>query len=323
MNSNAIFKKMDEWFAQGKPFFFLLDYKVQQGDCILLESINANEITYYTPITNNVISKKTENKKLIFNKSPEPFTSYQQKFEKAKTAIQKGDSYLLNLTFQTPIQTNYNLSEFFHTGQAKYKLYYKNQFVHFSPETFVTIKGNAIATFPMKGTIDASLENAAQTILDDPKETTEQYIITDLLRNDLSIVADSVEVKKFRYLERIETNAKPLLQVSTHIEGTIKPELTRKPGTIFSQLLPAGSICGAPKKKTLEWIEKIENYPRHYYTGVWGIFDGTQLDSCVMIRMIERQGEKLVFKSGGGITAASVAEKEYQEMVDKIYVPIH
>jgi len=314
---------MNEWFAQRKPFFFLLDYKVQKGTCLLLDDLQKENIFFSAPIANNITQTPNVCKHLQFEKFPEPFADYKKKFDKVKTEIQNGNSYLLNLTCQTAIKTNYSLSEFFHIGQAKYKLLFRDDFVHFSPETFITIKGNTIATFPMKGTIDASQQDAAQIILDDKKETTEQYIITDLLRNDLSMIADNVEVKRFRYLDRIETNSKPLFQVSTHIEGTTKPEYSDKPGTLFSKLLPAGSICGAPKKKTLEIIEQTENYHRGYYTGIWGIFDGTQLDSCVIIRMIEKQGENFVFKSGGGITASSIAEKEYQEMIDKIYVPIY
>lgn len=314
---------MDEWFAQCKPFFFLLDYKALQGACLPLENLSQEDIYFHSPIANNTTQEKEINKELIFEKSPETFEDYQLKFNQAKSAIQQGDSYLLNLTCQTPIASNYNLSELFQIGKSKYKLYYKDRFIHFSPETFITISGNNIATFPMKGTIDASLSNAEQIILDDKKETTEQYIITDLLRNDLSIVADNVAVKRFRYLDRIETNSKPLFQVSTHIEGNIKKEFTSKAGTIFSKLLPAGSICGAPKKKTVEHIDAIENYKRGFYSGVWGVFDGTRLDSCVIIRMIEKQDSQLFFKSGGGITAASIAEKEYQEMIDKIYVPVH
>lgn len=233
MTAEEIFEKMNEWFAQSKPFFFLLDYQVRTGECLPLSEIKTDEIQYHTPIGNNIVSGSSNCKELIFQKFPESFDSYRQKFDQAKKAIQQGDSYLLNLTCETPIASNYNLSELFHIGQSKYKLYYKGLFVHFSPETFVTINHTSIATFPMKGTIDASLEDAEQTILHDPKEKTEQYIITDLLRNDLSIVADNVAVKKFRYLDRIETNDKPLFQVSTHIEGDIKIELVQKPGTIF------------------------------------------------------------------------------------------
>ena len=88
-------------------------------------------------------------------------------------------------------------------------------------------------------------------------------------------------------------------------------------------MLPAGSICGAPKKKTVEIIQKVEGYDRGYYTGIFGHFDGRDLDSAVAIRFIEKQGKNLIFKSGGGITFQSDWKKEYDEMQKKVYVPIY
>ena len=87
------------------------------------------------------------------------------------------------------------------------------------------------------------------------------------------------------------------------------------------KLLPAGSISGAPKQKTVEIIREAERSDRGYYTGVFGIFDGRDLDSAVNIRYIEQTDHGLQFRSGGGITAMSKMEDEYQEMMDKVYVP--
>ncbi len=87
-------------------------------------------------------------------------------------------------------------------------------------------------------------------------------------------------------------------------------------------MLPAGSISGAPKKKTLEVIAEAEQYTRGYYTGVFGIFDGENIDSGVMIRFLEQGPDGLIYKSGGGITAMSNIHEEYQELTDKIYVPL-
>jgi para-aminobenzoate synthetase component 1 len=87
------------------------------------------------------------------------------------------------------------------------------------------------------------------------------------------------------------------------------------------ELLPAGSISGAPKEKTVEIIKQTETYKRGYYTGICGIFDGQNLDSGVMIRFIEKQGSQYYFKSGGGITVNSIAEEEYHEMIQKVYLP--
>ncbi|MCK5853733.1 MAG: chorismate-binding protein, partial [Sulfurovaceae bacterium] len=93
-------------------------------------------------------------------------------------------------------------------------------------------------------------------------------------------------------------------------------------GDILEQLLPAGSITGTPKRSTVDIINKIENYNRGFYTGVFGVFDGENLYSAVMIRFIEKKENKLYYKSGGGITIDSDARSEYEELIDKIYLPL-
>ena len=92
-------------------------------------------------------------------------------------------------------------------------------------------------------------------------------------------------------------------------------------GEIIWNLLPAGSISGAPKTKTIDIIQSVEERQRGYYTGVYGYFDGENLDSAVAIRYIEQEDNALYYWSGGGITAYSKIEEEYQELKDKIYVP--
>ena len=88
------------------------------------------------------------------------------------------------------------------------------------------------------------------------------------------------------------------------------------------RLLPAGSVSGAPKSRTLEIIRSAEQSDRGYYTGVCGYFDGQNLDSAVMIRFIEQIGNGFYYRSGGGITAQSNLHAEYLEAIDKVYVPI-
>jgi len=214
------------------------------------------------------------------------------------------------------------LKEIFYFSRAKYKLIYKDKFVVFSPECFVRINKGKIYSFPMKGTIDASLPGASEIILNDEKEKAEHNTIVDLIRNDLSIVSKKVKVEKFRYIEKIKTNQKELLQVSSKISGILDGNYAENIGEIITSLLPAGSISGAPKKKTVEIIKKAEDYKRGFYTGIFGYFDGKNLDSAVMIRFIEKSGKELIYKSGGGITSFSDVKKEYNEMVDKVYVPI-
>ena len=175
----------------------------------------------------------------------------------------------------------------------------------------------------MKGTIDASIENAAEVLKNDIKEKAEHYTVVDLLRNDLSMVADNVNVDDFQRIDLLKTKQKDLLTMSSEISGTIKPEYQNNIGKVLNTLLPAGSILGAPKPKTLEIILEAESQPRGFYSGVCGWFDGKNLDSCVMIRFIEKEGEDLFFRSGGGITHRSNLDSEYQEMKNKIYVPIY
>jgi para-aminobenzoate synthetase component 1 len=192
----------------------------------------------------------------------------------------------------------------------------------FSPETFVRIENGKIYSYPMKGTIDASIDNAEEIIINDEKEKAEHITIVDLIRNDLSIVAQDVIVEKFRYIDNIKTHNKNILQVSSRIAGKMPDKYEESIGDIIFKLLPAGSVSGAPKKKTVEIIKYAENYERGYYTGICGIFDGKNLDSAVMIRFIEKIGGELYFKSGGGITFMSDPQLEYQELIDKVYVPI-
>ncbi len=87
-------------------------------------------------------------------------------------------------------------------------------------------------------------------------------------------------------------------------------------------MLPAGSISGAPKQKTVEIIQRAEICPRGYYTGIFGIYSSDELISAVNIRYIEKKDKEFFFRSGGGITAFSNVNDEYKELIQKVYVPI-
>ncbi|MGF7232744.1 aminodeoxychorismate synthase component I [Arachidicoccus sp.] len=317
------FSKMNELHEKKTPFFFLVDFLCSKTEILPLKDLMQENILFKTPAKSNISEGIKPHKILEWEKYPISENAYKLQFEQVKTAIQAGDTYLLNLTCTTPIKTNYSLKELFSQGHAKYKLYYKDIFTHFSPEPFIQINNDKIYAYPMKGTIDGTMEEAGDNILANEKELCEQFTIVDLIRNDLSIVAKNVRVDDFRYIEKISTNQKELLSVSSKISGNIREQFLNNPGAIFSALLPAGSICGAPKAKTLEIIAQTEKHDRKYYTGVWGIFDGEQIDSCVIIRYIENTENGMVFKSGGGITSMSDPSAEYQEMIDKIYAPIY
>jgi para-aminobenzoate synthetase component 1 len=173
----------------------------------------------------------------------------------------------------------------------------------------------------MKGTIEATTPNAKEKILANQKEMAEHVMIVDLMRNDLGMVAKNVKVERFRYVEKIRAGEKELLQVSSKITAQLSDNWRDNLGEIVKTMLPAGSITGTPKRSTMDIIESIEDYYRGFYTGVFGIFDGESLYSAVMIRFIEKEGEKLYYKSGGGITIDSDAKEEHSELIDKIYLP--
>lgn len=306
---------------EGTPFQFYCDFLGERWSIEESSSVDSSK-SFQLDICDEILDIRHKTVEASFNKFPIPFSIFQEAFKKVVYQINIGNSFLTNLTFQTPIETNLSLGEIFEHSQAKYKLLVPEQFVVFSPETFVQIKDNQIYSYPMKGTIDASIPSAASIILEDMKEKAEHVTIVDLIRNDLSQVAKDVAVTKFRYIDELNTNDKKLLQVSSEVTGELPSNWPQNLGTTLSKLIPAGSISGAPKPETLKIIQEVENYDREFYTGICGHFDGKSLDTGVMIRFIQQQENRLHFCSGGGITSFSEAEKEYQEMVDKVYLAI-
>ena len=310
------FQKVNQLAGDKIPFLFISDFNATNLEVIPLDELDAKGIEF--AIDANYIFKKHN---YALKKIPINFEIYKTKFNQVIEKIKSGDSYLLNLTQPTNITTNLTLKKIFDVANAHYKLRYKDKFVCFSPEKFISIKDNKINTYPMKGTIDASLVDAKRKILEDEKEMAEHIMVVDLLRNDLSIVSKKVKVEKFRYITKIEAGEKNLLQVSSHISGELDVGWQSSLGDILNSLLPAGSITGTPKKSTIKIIEEIEGYERGFFSGVFGVFDGENFDSGVMIRFIEKTRNSLIYKSGGGITLDSDVKSEYNEMLDKVYLP--
>jgi para-aminobenzoate synthetase component 1 len=311
---------MDQLASDGVPFLFILDFDLTSPLVIPLKDLDENLGGIRFQINKGKSDPAVNSTETRFSKFPVSFEVYEDGFKQVLKAIHAGDTYLLNLCYSTRMEGLPSLKEIFEVVQAPYKLYVSDRLVVFSPEQFVSISDGVIRTFPMKGTIDASIPDAEATLLGDIKEKEEHATVVDLLRNDLSIVANKVTVNRYRYITEIKTNDKTLLQCSSEISGIVDDTFAGKPGSIMQALLPAGSVTGAPKKRTVELINEIELEPRGYYTGVFGVFDGKGLDSAVMIRMIEQRAEGFYYRSGGGITYRSVAEQEYQEMIDKVYI---
>jgi para-aminobenzoate synthetase component I len=305
------------------PFFFLIDYKAESGYVIQPDEMDADYLQFqFEDAPPMQAEDKQEPTIRQWDLQPLSLKDYQPKFDYVRTQIHAGNSFLVNLTQPTKVKTSLSLYELYSQSHARYKVWVKDSMLVLSPETFIRMEGQTISSYPMKGTIDASIQDAEEVILNDPKEMAEHATIVDLIRNDLSQVADHVEVKRFRYVEKIKTNKQDLLQISSEITGQLPSDYLQRLGTIFFELLPAGSITGAPKAKTLEIIQEAEGYDRGYYTGICGHFDGENLNSGVMIRYMEQVAGQLIFKSGGGITAQSDMKYEYEELIQKVYVPV-
>ena len=314
------FEQINTLAKQRTPFLFITSFDGEKIFAQPLDDLDDDIFYKLEDWRNYPVKKRT--KDFTASKSPVEFNTYKKALDDVLEEIRSGNTYLLNLTFRTPIETNLTLKEVFTYAKAKFKLYFKDEFICFSPERFVEIEENTIATYPMKGTIDAHLPDAKETILADQKEMAEHVMIVDLMRNDLGIIGSDVKVEKFRYVETIKAGEKELLQVSSKITATLPTDWKDNLGTLLSQILPAGSISGTPKKSTVNIIKHVENFDRGFYTGVFGVFDGESLRSGVMIRFIENENGQFFYKSGGGITIDSDAKSEYEELIDKIYLPL-
>lgn len=312
---------MNRWGRLKFPFLFIVDFEMLKPVIFRLHEINGNEIRYDVNGFTNVCHEKIKSN-INLKKMPAPLSAYEKKFNKVLGYLEYGDTFLTNLTVATEVKLDHSLEHIFFQSEAKYRLLFRDEFIVFSPETFVQIKDGKIYAYPMKGTIDASLERAREIILADKKELAEHVTIVDLIRNDLSQVATNVTVTRFRYIDEVKTASKNLFQVSSEVCGTLDSDYMNQLGDILLKLLPAGSVSGAPKPRTLEIIKEVEEERRGYYTGVFGYFDGSVLESGVMIRFIENTAGKFFYRSGGGITTQSVVESEYQEVIDKVYVPV-
>lgn len=377
-----IIDKINRLASQKEPFLFVINYQADEAFIRKLSDINPEECLFDIEGKGNFSharkeTLKEETSETTWQIEPPLYEDYERSFNIVKNNIMAGNSYLTNLTCKVPVSCNLSLEEIFHRAKGKYKLLLRRKrtqaedkahlkeeaqnkahlkeenieenltpFVCFSPETFVRIKNGRIYSYPMKGTLDASLPDAEKQLMEDRKEAAEHATIVDLIRNDLSRVAEDVRVDKYRYVDVLHTNKGDILQTSSEISGRLPEDYPHHLGEIFDAQLPAGSITGAPKDKTMQIIQEAEGYDRGFYTGIMGIYDQGELNSAVMIRFIEeeetspvdfeadgeknfkanegkkpKKSRKLYFKAGGGITSKSDCRREYEEVIQKIYLP--
>jgi anthranilate/para-aminobenzoate synthase component I len=259
-------------------------------------------------------------------------TEYAEMVRQAQEEIRKGEIYQVNLArFLHRDVEGLNPWEFFRwlwrTGEAPRSFFYQmgeRALAGASMELFLGVEGERVITQPIKGTRPRGFsrevdERAALELGTDPKEVAELVMITDLLRNDLGAICQfgSVEV---RDLVRSRSYSHVHHLYST-IQGVLRPEL----GLVESirECLPGGSVTGAPKRKAVEILKKLEAEPRGFYTGAVGYFgyDGTAR-FAVGIRMAEIEGNRVRCGVGSGITIGSDSLAEFEETRAKARVMV-
>ncbi len=323
LNEDEAIEKMNGLAQAGKPFVFVISYDKTRNIVQSLDEISPDEMLFSFGGISNVPSGLTAEPTHVEWQFEKPSSeAYHRSFSIVQNAEKAGNSYLVNLTCKVPLSTNLSLRDIFLRTTARYRLWIRNSLVCFSPEIFVRLQNGIISSYPMKGTIDAAIPCAKQQLMDNVKEKAEHATIVDLIRNDLSMVANHVNVARYRYVERISTNRGAILQTSSEISGRVQSAYITRPGELLMKLLPAGSITGAPKPKTVSIIHSAEGYDRGFYTGCMGVWQDGNIDSAVMIRFVDKENGLLYYKAGGGITAMSDEESEYQEVIEKIYVPV-
>ncbi len=304
------------------PFFFVVSFDKTQGEVCPLSELPA-DIWFDM---DGVISRREFASELLTNPVLQivkaiTYTEYEHAFSRVIEEMKAGNTYLLNLAFPTQIDLSASFEAIYGGISAGFKVKYRNKFLCFSPERFVSIHEDHIRAHPMKGTRRVQDDPDGSMLIGDSKESAEHLMVVDLLRNDLSQVSDQVRVQRFRYLEQVGSGSSRLWQTSSEIGGRMSSGWTSHVGDILDQLLPAGSVSGTPKHRTLSIIRELEP-DRGFYSGVAGVFDGKSLDSTVLIRFIEKKETTFYYHSGGGITVQSDPHQEYQELLNKIYLPI-
>lgn len=305
---------------RSSPALFIVDFLGEEGWVYGPEDAAARGIRW--DLSGEIARDSVCMEGFSFDARPFDSLRYRRAFDLVHEEFLRGNTYLLNLTFPSSIRTSLSMGQIFEHSHAPFRLMVPEHFVVFSPESFIRIKDDIISTFPMKGTIDASSRDAERRLLEDSKELAEHTAVVDLLRNDLSKIARDVRVRRFRYVEEIQALGGRLLHSSSEIVGDLRSGWQGRLGSLLKELLPAGSISGAPKNSSVEIIRRVEGTPRGFFTGVFGYFDGISVESAVMIRFIEKVNDGLIFRSGGGLMVDSNPDSEYCELVEKIYVPI-
>ena len=246
--------------------------------------------------------------------------------EKAKNYIREGDIFQIVLSnrlsapFEGSLLNTYRVLRTI--NPSPYMFYFSGTDVEVagaSPETLVKLTDGVLHTFPLAGTRprgktmheDAVLEGE---LLADEKELAEHNMLVDLGRNDLGKISKfgTVQVEKYHQIERFSH----VMHIGSTVRGTIRDDCDALDA--IEAVLPAGTLSGAPKIRACQLIGELENNKRGIYGGAIGYIDfAGNMDTCIAIRIAYKKNGKVFVRSGAGIVADSVPEKEYEECLNK------
>ena len=246
--------------------------------------------------------------------------------EQAKQYIREGDIFQIVLSnrlsapFEGSLLNTYRMLRTI--NPSPYMFYFSGTDVEVagaSPETLVKLENGILHTFPLAGTRPRGKTNEedralSQELLADEKELAEHNMLVDLGRNDLGKISrfGTVKVEKFHTIEYFSH--------VMHIGSTVRGEICKGKDALdaIEAVLPAGTLSGAPKIRACQLNGELENNKRGIYGGAIGYIDFTgNMDTCIAIRMAYKKNGKVFVRSGAGIVADSVPEKEYTECINK------
>ncbi len=280
----------------------------------------ADLIEYGTPVTETK-GKLLEPLKPLFDKE-----QYCNMVNKAKQYIMDGDIFQVVLSNRLSARYEGSMFDTFctlrDTNPSPYMFYFSSDNIEMagaSPETLVKLDYGTVTTFPLAGTRprgkttceDESLE---AELLSDEKECAEHNMLVDLGRNDIGKISNfgTVHVDKYMEIERFSH----VMHIGSTVSGKIRTD--KDALDAVDAVLPAGTLSGAPKIRACEIINELEQNKRGIYGGAIGYLDfNGNVDTCIAIRLAFKKNGKVFVRSGAGIVADSVPEKEYEECINK------
>lgn len=251
---------------------------------------------------------------------------YVDMVNKAKHYIHEGDIFQVVLSNPLRAKVKGNLFDTYRvlraTNPSPYMFYFSSDDIEMagaSPETLAKLENGTLSTFPLAGTrprgkSDEEDKALEIDLLNDEKERAEHNMLVDLGRNDIGKISTigSVVVEKYMEIERFSH----VMHIGSTVVGKIRED--KDAMDAIDSILPAGTLSGAPKFRACEIIEELEGSKRGVYGGAIGYLDfAGNLDTCIAIRLVYKKNGEICIRSGAGIVADSVPEKEYQECINK------